>query len=106
MKNKIASAFYDKKIFLLGSEDTIDEEGGVISNSKEIKSSFKGNVNFSNFKKIQEDYGLDYEIDISITTDKKIEVDSFIQYENVVYTVTDVIPSDSHYTVVATKWQR
>ena len=38
MKNKIASAFYDKKIFLLGSEDTIDEEGGVISNSKEIKS--------------------------------------------------------------------
>lgn len=106
MKNKIARTFYDKTISLLIKTEEVDEEGGVINSAGIESSTFKGNVNFSNFKEIQEDYGLDYNIDISITTNEDIEINSLIEYQNVVYIVTDVIPSDSHYMVVATKWHQ
>ena len=106
MKNKIATTFYDKTIYLLTNETVTDEEGGVVSRGVNITGSFKGNVNFSNFKKIQEDYGFDYNIDIAITTDKKVNVNDFIKYNEIIYTVTDVVPSDSHYLAVATKWRQ
>ena len=106
MKSKIANTFYDKTIYILSNTELTDEEGGVISNSDEVIGSFKGNVNFSNFKKIQEDYGLEYNIDMAITTNYEVAVNDFIKYENIIYTVTDVIKNDSHYMVVATKWHQ
>ena len=107
MRKQIANAFYDKEVSILVTVTTIDSEGGVTSKGYEVLDVFKGNVNFSNCKKIQEEYGLDYNIDISITTDyDSIKINDIIQYQGVIYNVTDVISSDSHLLVVATKWRQ
>ena len=105
MTKAIANAFYDKSIDVLSNRVVIDAEGGVTNKGLATVSSFKGNVSFSNCEKIQEEYGLDYEIDIAITTDisNNIEVNSFIKYDNIIYNVTDVKPCDSHILIVATK---
>ena len=68
---------------------------------------FKGNVNFSNCKQIQEEYGLDYNIDVSITTDYNLlKINDIIKYREIIYNVTDILSSDSHLLVVATKWRQ
>lgn len=107
MNKKIASTFYDKEVEVLNKETTIDAEGGVISKGLTLRDTFNGNVNFSNCKKIQEDYGLDYNIDISVTTNYNLlSINDFIRYEDIVYNVTDILNSDSHILVVATKWRQ
>lgn len=107
MKKQIAKVFYDKEISVITSKVTTDAEGGVNTKGYEVKSIFKGNVNFSNCKQIQEDYGLDYDIDISVTTDyESIKIDDVIKYHEVVYKVTDVLKSDSHVLLVAKKWRQ
>lgn len=107
MSKKIASTFYDKEVYLLDTSVTIDAEGGVTSRGLTITDTFKGNVNFSNCKKIQEEYGLDYNIDISITTnDDSVEINDIIKYDDVIYNVTDVKECDSHVLIVATKWRQ
>lgn len=107
MKKQIAKTFYDKTVQILNKEESIDAEGGVNSKGVDVLNTFKGNVNFSNCKKIQEEYGLDYNIDISITTDYNlIEINDIIKYQDVIYNVTDVLGSDSHVLIVATKWRQ
>jgi hypothetical protein len=107
MKNKIASVFYDKTVEVVESQTTIDAEGGVKYNGSNVVDTFKGNVNFSNCKQIQEEYGLDYNIDISITTDYELlKHNDLIKYQDVTYNVTDVFKRDSHNLIVATKWQQ
>lgn len=107
MRTKIASVFYDKEVEVLEKATTIDAEGGVNTKGLQSKDNFKGNVSFSNCKKIQEEYGLDYNIDISITTDYNLlKINDVIKYLDVIYNVTDVLPSDSHILVVATKWRQ
>ena len=107
MKTKIASVFYDKEVEVLEKITTTDAEGGVNTKGLQSKDNFKGNVSFSNCKKIQEDYGLDYNIDVSITTDyDNVQIDDIIKYLDVVYNVTDVLKSDSHFLIVATKWRQ
>ena len=105
MTKTIANTFYDKTVDVLSSLVITDAEGGVTSKGLTTVSSFKGNVSFSNCKRIQEEYGLDYAIDISITTDvnTEISINDFIKYEKVIYNVTDVLPTDSHILIVATK---
>ena len=104
----MAKAFYDKTINVMSSTATIDEEGGVNYTGLTVASNFKGNVSFSNCKQIQEEYGLDYNIDIAITTypDTSISMGDVIQYDGVTYRVTDKLSSDSHILVVATKWRQ
>lgn len=107
MRTKIASVFYDKEVEVLEKATTIDAEGGVNTKGLQSKDNFKGNVSFSNCKKIQEEYGLDYNIDISITTDYNLlKINDIIKYLDVIYNVTDVLPSDSHILVIATKWRQ
>lgn len=108
MTKEIARVFYDKVIYLLDKRVTMDAEGGINTKGYEVIGNFKGNVNFSNCKEIQEEYGLDYNIDVSISTSKDtvIKIDDIISYDNIVFKVTDVLPSDSHYLVVATKWRQ
>lgn len=107
MKDKIADTFYDKQVEVLEEKTTIDDEGGVRSIGLNVKDKFKGNVSFSNCKKIQEEYGLDYNIDISITTNYNlIKINDFIKYLGIVYSVSDVLESDSHILIVATKWKQ
>ena len=107
MTKEIARAFYDKEVYLIDKRTTIDAEGGVKMKGYEVVNKFKGNVNFSNCKQIQEEYGLDYNIDVSITTNYNLlKHNDLIKYLDVVYNVTDILPSDSHNLVVATKWRQ
>lgn len=108
MIKKITNTFYDKPIQILDKTTSFDSEGGVTSKGFDVIDTFKGNVSFSNCKKIQEEYGLDYEIDISITAsnDTNICIANYIKYQNIVYDVTDILPSDSHILIVATKWRQ
>lgn len=107
MMKQIAKTFYDKTISVLEQVISTDAEGGVNSKGYEVSNNFKGNINFSNCKQIQEEYGLDYNIDVSITTDYKLlNINDIIKYQDVVYKVTDILPSDSHVLIVATKWRQ
>lgn len=107
MTKAIADAFYDKRIEVLIDNTITDAEGGVIYRGTAVVDSFYGNVSFSNCKKIQEEYGLDYEIDIAITTDYELlRHNQLIKYNDVVYNVTDILPTDSHFLIVATKWSQ
>ena len=108
MMKAIADNFYDKQVEILRKNESIDAEGGVIVKGYEQTDTFKGNVNFSNCKEIQEEYGLDYEIDISITsaTSTNIKISDIIKYDNVAYLVTDVFTRDSHVLIIATKWRQ
>lgn len=108
MKKKIADTFYDKTVSILSKVESFDAEGGVTSKGLTVTGTFNGNVSFSNCKEIQEEYGLDYSIDISITTgtDTTIAINDIIQYNEIVYMVTDVLPSDSHILIVANKWRQ
>lgn len=107
MKKEIARVFYDKTVEVLASNVTTDAEGGVIYKGYDTVDTFKGNVNFSNCKQIQEEYGLDYNIDVSITSNyDNLKINSLVKYNDVVYNVTDILPSDSHVLIVATKWRQ
>lgn len=108
MMKTIANVFYDKTVEVLNNSTTTDSEGGVTSKGLTVVNSFQGNVSFSNCKKIQEEYGLDYVVDISITScnNTNISINDFIRYQNVIYNVTDVLPSDSHILIIATKWRQ
>ena len=107
MKKRIADTFYDKTVEVLDNNIITDAEGGIMSKGLIVLRNFKGNVSFSNCKKIQEEYGLDYEIDISITTDdNNININDLIKYNEVVYSVSDVLSSDSHILIVARKWRQ
>ena len=107
MKTKIANIFYDKSVDVLTSEVNMDAEGGVNNKGYDVRDTFKGNVNFSNCKQIQEDYGLDYNIDVSITTNYNgLKLNDLIKYKDVIYKVTDIKVSDSHILVIATVWRQ
>lgn len=106
MKKQMSKIFYDKTISVIDEEIIFDTEGGVVSKANNVLETFKGNVSFSNCKKIQEEYGLDYNIDISITTNyRNLKHNNYIKYNDVVYSVVDILPSDSHVLIVASKWQ-
>ena len=107
MTKQIAKVFYDKEVSILVKTTTIDAEGGVNTKGYDGIATFKGNVNFSNCKQIQEEYGLDYNIDVSITTNYNLlKINDIIKYQEIIYNVTDILPSDSHLLVVATKWRQ
>lgn len=101
-KKAIADTFYDKVIVVLNSETVRDEEGGVIRNRQSIKTSFKGNVRFNNLGELQAELGLVDSIDICITcnTNAEIEVNDLFRLNDRLYVATDVVPSDSHLTVI------
>ena len=104
MKTEIAKAFYDKEVYLLDKSVETDAEGAVRTKGYTVKETFKGNVNFSNCEKIQEEYGLDYKISISITTNYTgLKKDSIISYDKVLYEVKGIYTRDSHTHVLGAK---
>ena len=106
MKTEIAKAFYDKEIHLMNKSIEIDNEGGVKTKGYTVKESFKGNVNFSNCEKIQEEYGLDYKVNITITTDYTgLEKDNILSYDKVLYEVKGIYIRDSHLLVLGAIWR-
>lgn len=104
MKKAIDKIFYDKFLEILEENTTKDNEGSIIVIDYKAIDNFRGNVNFNNCKKIQEEYGLKYEIDITITTNyQKLKINDFIKYKDITYNVTDVLESDSHFLILAKK---
>ena len=104
MKTEIAKAFYDKEIHFLNKRTDTDAEGAITTRGYAVKETFKGNVNFSNCEKIQEEYGLDYKINISITTDYTgLTVNDVISYDRVLYEVKGIYIRDSHTLVLGAK---
>lgn len=106
MKTAIAKEFYDKEIHLMDKRTEQDAEGGVKTNGYTVKNVFKGNVNFSNCEKIQEEYGLEYKINIAITTDyTELKKDDILAYNKVLYEVKGIYPNDSHVLIVGVNWR-
>lgn len=102
-KDAIANAFYDKMVVVLVKTVQKDEEGGIIRNAETVKTSFLGNVRFNDLGEIQADLGLVESIDVVITCNTNAEIavdDVFRLDENRRYVATNVIPSDSHLTVI------
>ena len=107
MKKAISKNFYDKEISVVDIPTTHDEEGGIVYATPVVLSTFKGNANYNNCGKVQEEYGLDYKIDITITTSKDtvISINNTIEYGGRYYTVSDVFERDSHVMLVARIYQ-
>ena len=105
MKTAIAKAFYDKVIHLMDKRTEKDAEGGVKTLGYAEKETFNGNVNFSNCEKIQEDYGLDYKVNITITTDYKgLKKSDIFAYDKTLYEVKGIYTRDSHTLVLGATW--
>lgn len=103
-KTKIADTFYDKSIKILNYTEVVDDEGWADASASTVSETFLGNVRFDNLAQIQQDYGLDEEIDIVITTDEDVSLGSILEYGGVEYRVTNSIPYDSHNLIMARKW--
>ena len=106
MKTAMAKKFYDKDIHLMNMSIEVDAEGGVKTNGYTVAGGFKGNVNTTNCEKLQEEYGLDYKVSISITTDyaglKKTDI---IAYDKTLYEVKGIYVRDSHVLVLGALWR-
>lgn len=108
-KIAIANAFYDKTIDVLSKKETLDAEGDYIVEKSDKIDDFMGNVSFSNFKAIKEGYGLEYNIDISITTSlknkDKVDLSTLISYKDKTYEITDKFERDSHLLLIGVVWE-
>ena len=106
MKTAIAKAFYDKEIHVMDKRTETDAEGGVTTKGYSVKDTFKGNVSFSNCEKIQEDYGLDYKVSISITTNYDgVKLADILSHNTVLYEVKGIYPKDSHKLILGAIWR-
>ena len=106
MKTELAKMFYDKDVYLLDKSVEKDAEGAVRTKGYTVKETFKGNVNFSNCEKIQEEYGLDYKVNISITTNYTgLSKDDIISYDKALYEVKGIYTRDSHTLVLGATWR-
>lgn len=108
-KESIEKTFYDKKIIVLNKTHSRDAEGDYFVEKGDELYNFMGNVSFSNFKAIKEEYGIDYEIDITITTslknNEKVNLSNLILYKGITYEITEKKESDSHLLLVGRVWQ-
>lgn len=107
-KKAISDAFYDKEVAILDKTEELDDEGGVVKSGETVKSTFKGNVRFIVSGEEQSEIGLVENIDIQITcaTDVEVKVDDILLYQAVKYVAVDVLPFDSHKTIMGRKWEK
>ena len=103
-KTLISTTFYDKVITKYSQVNVTDSEGWTAKTAITSTGTFKGNVNYSKLDEIRKDYGLDDEIDITITCDEDIENGAILEYLGSKYEVVRAIPYDSHYLLIGKKW--
>lgn len=104
-RTAISSVMYVKTITKYTTTDSVDAEGWArIDGTTATNGTFLGNVHFDNFEKVQEDHGITEKIDITITTDEEIELETIVGYEGKQYKIFEVIANDSHYLLVGRKW--
>lgn len=102
----VADTFYDKEVTIL--EKTTTSTDGWVEETGTTKTTFKGNVQFSNLETTQKELGLTETIDVAITckTDVPIKLDDLFEYEGVTYKASAVVPNDSHLKIVGNKWHQ
>lgn len=103
-KDNIAKHFFDKTITLYTTEETVDSEGWATMEETATATTVKGNVNFNNLEVVRQDYGIEEEIDITITLHDDIGVNTVVKYDDVLYKIVKAIPRDSHNLLVGKKW--
>jgi hypothetical protein len=103
-KTAIKDNFYDKTIDMYDVTTEPDTEGNLKKGADVTKTgSFKGNISFEGFDAVQEEYGIDTEIDAMITTDEDIDLDQVLAYGGVFYEVIRAIENDSHNLLITQK---
>ena len=106
MKTEMAKVFYDKEIHILDRRTETDAEGGVKTTGHDVRDTFKGHVNFSNCEKLQKEYGLDYVVNVSITTNcNSVNKSDILSYNTVLYEVKGIYTRDSHKLILGTIWR-
>lgn len=108
-KTEMEKTFYDKSIDVLKKKYAVDAEGDYIVKKSDKAYNFMGNVSFSNFKAVKEEYGIEHDISIVITTalrhKNNIDLSTLISYKDVIYEITDKIEKDSHLMLVGAVWE-
>jgi len=101
----IADTFYDKTVTKLVKTTTSTD--GWVEQTGTAGSTFKANVRYTNLGAVQSDLGLTEQIDVALTcpTDVTLEADGLFQVDGTNFKATGVVPSDSHLTIVGSKWQ-
>lgn len=102
-----SNIFYDKEISVLVRADQYDSEGGLVTSAEVEASSFFGNVRFKTLEADQENIGLRYDVDMTITAPlgTSVNLNDVLKYKDRKYLVTDLMPFDSHLTVVCKIWK-
>jgi hypothetical protein len=101
-KSQIAVKFYDKEIVIYDVSDSKDDHYWARkSHTTKVTGSFFGNINFSKLDRVAQDYGIEEQIDATITTSEAIENDTIIGYIGRQYKVIRSIPFDTHYLLIA-----
>lgn len=103
-KKAINNNFYDKgiKIMTTEKEQIRDDEGCIIETEKDIiKEAIKGNFQYSTLEKVQQEYGKEIGAECIVTCeDTKATINDICKYQDKVYEIKAVIPSDSHKTIL------
>jgi hypothetical protein len=103
-KTAIKDIFYDKTFDLYDVTTEPDTEGNLQKGEVVAKTgSFTGNISFEGFDAVQEEFGIDTEIDAMITTDEDIDLDQVLAYGGVYYKVIRSISNDSHNLLITQK---
>jgi hypothetical protein len=100
----IAKHFFDKTLTLYTTEESVDSEGWAVMEETATATTVKGNVSFDNLEVVRQDFGIDEEVDITVTLHDDIGVNTIVKYDDVLYKIVKAIPSDSHNLLVGTKW--
>ena len=104
--DKFEQTFYDKEIALKTVSESQDADGGLVRTISSTRSTFMGNVRFSNLGEIMTDLGLTENIDVCITckTNVAVSLNDLASYNGKIYQITSVIPSDTHKTLIGKLW--
>lgn len=97
----IKTAFYDKSFTVSTDTVEMDAEGGIKPVAG-VKRQCMGNVRFNDLGQLQTELGLTESIAIAVTCSPttKVSLNDTLTYGGKQYKVFDVIPADSHLTVV------
>lgn len=104
-KEKIKSVFYDKTLKKYTVSEGVDSEGWGFVSENNNGLEFVGNVQFAKLEEIQKGYGVEYPIDITITTDERVENGEIVEYEGNKYKIVMSIRNDTHYLLLGKKWK-
>lgn len=103
-KKGIKTTFYDKKVHRYSQEE-VNNQGWVTIELVDLVDPFYANVQFKNLGQIQEDYGIRENIDVAMSTDAEVDLNSIVKYHTRFYKIIQSIPSDSHNLLIGEKWE-